>query len=113
MPYRVDYKQAESLDNWFVHLGLECTDFDSRSSLFNVSFASGIILGLILFPRLADGSGRKRVFYMGVFLHAIIVGTTFITDDVGLFYGLVFLMGVEQVARFLVGYLYLSEFCLE
>ena len=50
---------------------------------------------------------------MGVFMHVMLVSTSFMTTEPSWFYSLVFLMGIEQPARFVVGYVYLSEFCLE
>jgi hypothetical protein len=51
------------------------------------------------------------VYYLGLLIHVILVSTSFLVKDDSIFYGLVFLMGLEQVARFTVGYVYLSEFC--
>jgi OCT family organic cation transporter-like MFS transporter 4/5 len=48
-----------------------------------------------------------------VILHILLVATSFVTYDLGFFYALVFFMGIEQTARFLIGYIYLSEFCAE
>lgn len=70
-------------------------------------------MGMILFPTLADQAGRKTVFYLGVILHILLVATSFVTYDLGFFYALVFFMGLEQTARFMLGYIYLSEFCAE
>lgn len=82
-------------------------------SLFQISLLIGILLGSIIFSKMADVSGRKVVFYMGVFMHIILVSTLFIVTEAKWFFGLIFLIGIEQVARFQIGYLYLSEFCLE
>lgn len=80
-------------------------------SLFSISFLAGTLLGLTFLPRLADLAGRKTVYYLGILIHVILVSTSFLVKDDSIFYGLVFLMGLEQVARFTVGYVYLSEFC--
>jgi MFS family permease len=80
-------------------------------SLFSISFLAGILLGLTFLPRLADVAGRKTVYYLGLLIHVILVSTSFLVKDDSIFYGLVFLMGLEQVARFTIGYVYLSEFC--
>lgn len=82
-------------------------------SLFQISFVSGIVLGMLFFPRMADISGRKSVFFLGVAMHLMLVATTFIVKEAHWFYALVFLMGIEQPARLIVGYIYLSEFCVE
>ena len=82
-------------------------------TLFSVSFLAGSLLGLIFFPRLADLAGRRTVYYLGVLIHVILVSTSFLVTNDSLFYGLVFFMGLEQVARYTVGYIYLSEFCCD
>jgi putative MFS transporter len=82
-------------------------------TLFSISFIAGTLLGLCFFPRLADLAGRKTVYYLGVLLHVMLVATSFLVQNDSLFYGLVFFMGLEQVARFTVGYVYLSEFCCD
>jgi Na+/melibiose symporter-like transporter len=64
-------------------------------ALFSVSFVAGILLGLCFFPRLADIAGRKTVYYLGVFIHVILVATAFLVNNDSLFYGLVFFMGIE------------------
>lgn len=116
-PYRIDFSQDESLDNWFNHLHLECEQFQTKGqysiSLFQISFFSGIILGMLMFPLIADKSGRKVVFFMGVALHLMLVLCTIIVNEAQWFYCLVFLMGIEQPARIIIGYIYLSEFCTE
>ena len=97
--YKIDWTNPESLDNWFVHLSMECKQFVTKGqyplSLFQISFLTGLILGMIIFPKLSDLSGRKSVFYMGVFMHVMLVLTSFMTTEASWFYGLLFFMGIE------------------
>lgn len=44
---------------------------------------------------MADHQGRKWVFYMGVFMHLMLIGCTFLVEDAKWFYCVVFLMGIE------------------
>jgi MFS family permease len=78
-----------------------------------VALLAGILLGSLIFPRVADVSGRKVVFYLGVFMHAILIGVILIVKQAQWFLAILFLMGIEHTARYLIGYIYISEFCLE
>jgi MFS family permease len=97
--YRIDYLQDESLDNWFTHLHLECKYLETQGqypmSLFQISFISGSILGMLMFPGLSDTSGRKYIFFLGVLMHVMLVPCTFIVQEAEWFYCIVFFMGVE------------------
>lgn len=62
---------------------------------FTMSMFGGLLLGLLIFPKLSDLSGRKAVFFLGVFMHLMLIATTFVVSEVQWFYGIVFLMGLE------------------
>jgi MFS family permease len=64
---------------------------------------------LLIFPRLSDIYGRKKVFYIGLGVYLFVVIFLLIFSNLYFYYVLIALMGVGLPARFLVGYIYLSE----
>lgn len=83
------------------------------TKLFTYSFLFGLMIGTILFPRIADLVGRRMTYFLGLAMHIMLTGTLLILKEPNWFYAIIFLMGIEQPARFLVGYIYLSEMCSE
>ena len=112
MQYREDWSSPESIENWFTILKLECAP-DYLISLFTYSFLFGMGIGSLIFPRLADLVGRRTTYFLGLIMHIILTGCLLVLKDPNWFYAIIFLMGIEQPARFLVGYIYLSELCPE
>ncbi|CDW81334.1 solute carrier family member 5 [Stylonychia lemnae] len=110
--YRVDYSVKESLDNWFTTLNLECLS-DTEVDLFHHCFIIGLVIGTLVFPRVGDIAGRKKTYMIGLAIHILLSATMLILREPKLFYAIIFLMGIEQPARFLIGYIYLSEMCQE
>eukprot|EP00347_Sterkiella_histriomuscorum_P014605 403360243 len=110
--YRIDPTDPESLDNWYTTLNLECQS-KNVVELFNISFLIGLVLGTIIFSRVGDLLGRKKTYFIGLLMHVLLSATLLILRDPNYFYAIIFLMGIEYPARFLVGYIYLSEMCSE
>ena len=83
------------------------------TKVFTYSFLLGMVIGTILFPRIADLVGRRMTYFLGLAMHIMLTATLLILKEPNWFYAIIFLMGIEQPARFLVGYIYLSEMCPE
>ena len=73
------------------------------------SYITGVVLGTLIFPRLADIYGRKKVFYIGLSIYLTIVGFLLTFTNLYLYYFFIFLMGLGLPARFMIGYVYLNE----
>ena len=73
----------------------------------------GLVIGTLVFPRIGDLLGRKKTYLIGLAMHIMLTATLLILRDPNWFYAIIFLMGIEYPARFLVGYIYLSEMCSE
>ena len=109
--YRIDPGDAESIDNWYTTLGLICKGDDTAVDFLWVCLLAGFSVGMVVFPIISDKLGRKKTFLIGLILHAMLGGTILILKEVTWFYSVVFLMGMEHPARFIVGYIYISELC--
>lgn len=93
-------------------MNLECVeDVKYGLSYFYIILFLGIIFGSLIMTKIADVAGRKPVFFFGLLIHIVAVSATFLITDAGWFLFFIFVIGIGTSARYLVGYVYVSELC--
>jgi MFS family permease len=69
----------------------------------------GVMIGCLVFPRLADLKGRKPLFIFGLALHIFSMVVLVLSSSVYISYIGTFLLGAATTARYFVGYAYTIE----
>ena len=77
--------------------------------LFGLILAIGYLFGVLLWPRISDLYGRKKVFYLGLGGYVLIVALIIFITNRKLYYCMIFLIGLGSSAWSDVGYVYLNE----
>ena len=106
--YRVDWSSDRSLHNWYEALNLTCVP-KSRVGLLGSSLFIGWTASAIVLPRLSDLYGRKIIFIVSMVIQAIAFAGFFVSRNIDLSTGCMFLMGVASVGRCSISYLYMME----
>jgi MFS family permease len=77
--------------------------------LIGSTFFFSSIIGVTIFPRLADIYGRKRIFLGGLFAHTILLSILLLMKSLNTAYILVFLYGLAEAAKDYAGIVYMLE----
>jgi len=72
-------------------------------------FFAGAFIGSLILPRLADLYGRRPIYLFGLCLYALTAITYPFSKSLELNFGLIFLGGISESARYYVGFVYLQE----
>jgi MFS family permease len=70
LEWKIDWTNEESLHNWVEEFDLYCTP-KYVIGLMGSSFFIASVLSSLIFPRLADLFGRKKIFLVGFYMNTI------------------------------------------
>ena len=112
--YTIDYSNPLSLHNWIVDLKPDLTcekqSFTSPIALLGSMQFVGWAISAAITPRLADIYGRRPIFLISMAIQLAALIAIFISRNVWITVGLIFIFGIGGVGRSSISYLYMQEF---
>jgi len=106
----VDWTSKNSLHNWITELKLICSNkYDV--AFIGSSYFLGMVISILVFPRLSDMYGRIKILY-GMLAFGLIsyIGILFFSTSLRILYHFYFMQGMAATIAVCVGYNYLMEF---
>ena len=83
IPFRINYTDDTSLENWVQDLDLYCTP-GAQIGLIGSMFFAGWALSAFFLPRTADLFGRRKVYLFSMIGHAIFYGGEILSRNIKL-----------------------------
>lgn len=106
--WQVDYSNNRSLQNWQQRLDLMCEP-DWKASLLGAVWCLSWSVMLLWVPKLADKTGRKRIFVLARLLECACYTVLIFARDYKVVVCAFIVFGACSVGRINVGVVYLSE----
>ena len=117
--WRIDWNSPYTLKNWVTELNLVCLPVNNENeveikhdtSYIGSSYFLGMVVSIIIFPRLSEIYGRLKVLYVMIAFGLIsMTGILFVTSSVLHLQIYYFINGMAASIGTCVGYNYLMEF---
>jgi MFS family permease len=107
--YVVNYNNHTSLYNWVEQLDLVC-DKGSQIGLIGSLYFAGWSSTILFLPWLADKIGRRWIFFFSVLVTSFACLGLYLSQNLNFTISLMFIVGMANSGRVMVGFLYASEF---
>ena len=106
--WEIDTSSGDTLYNFQQRLDLTCVD-SWKVSAIGSSFFLGWASTLLWLPRFADRGGRKKIFWLIMFIDLLLYTAMLLVKNLAAMISIWFLFGCMQSVSAQVGYVYLTE----